>query len=238
MSIFNMFRNVMPTTPASPPAAPPAQPTAQNNPSAVPQGAESTQALTSPLDPFKDVWSPAAAQAQSADPFAAPYLQLDEGKLAQGLQQVDFTRGMNPELLQKAMSGDAQAFMETLNHVSRATLQQSTRLQTATTESALRTHSERVKGFIPDAVRQSNLQSQPISNPALAHPSVEPMLRVLRGQIAQQNPNMTPQEVASRAENFFTSAAQAVNMHSPETAQRTAAAAKEDAKYDFTDYTG
>lgn len=234
-----MFRNVMPTTPAAPaPAAPPASPTAQNNPGAIPQGAQSAAAPTSPLDPFKDVWSPAAAQAQSADPFAAPYLQLDETKLTQGLQQVDFTRGLNPELIQKAMSGDAAALMETLNHVSRATLHQATRLQAATTESALRTQSDRIKGYIPDAVKTSNLQNQPITNPALAHPSVEPMLRVLRGQIAQQNPNMTPQEVAARAENFFTSAAQAVNMHSPEAAQRTAAAAKEDAKYDFTDYTG
>lgn len=223
---------------AAPAAPKPADPLAQNNPAAVPQAPEASQTPASPLDSFKDIWAPASVQAQSADPFAAPYLTLDEGKLQQGLRQVDFTRGLNPELIQKAMSGDAASFMEVLNHTSRESFAQATRLQAATTESALHKQGDRVKEYLPDAMKKSNLASQPISNPALDNPAVQPLLQVLRGQIAQQNPNMSPQDIALRAESFFTSAAQAINMHDPAAKAQTAAQAKENAKYDFSDYTG
>jgi hypothetical protein len=239
MSIFDMFRPTQQVVAApTPTPIKPADPLAQNNPAAIPGSTESTNAPTNPLDAFKDVWKPADVQAQSADPFSAPYLNLDESKLQQGLKQVDFTRGMNPELIQKAMSGDAQAFMDVLNHTSRESFAQATRLQAATTESALRKQSDRVKEYLPNAVKAQNLSSQPINNPALDHPAVQPLLQVLRGQLAQQNPNMSPSEIAARAENFFLSSAQAVNAHNPEAKAQTAAQARENAKFDFSDYVG
>lgn len=215
-------------TPASQPGTPPAavpgssgMPNTQPNPRAG-EGTPDNPDLNntdpskgkndSPLDAFKDIFTidPEKEKNRPKDPFSEKLLNLDPKKLGEAASKMDFVRGVDPALVQKALQGDVQSFSAVLNHATRAAFMQSASMVTSLVESAIGKNNERINSVLPDRIRNSMLGFSRPENTALQHPAAQPVLAALKEQVARQMPDLGPEEIARKAEEYFLAMADAV----------------------------
>lgn len=162
--------------------------------------------VTSPLDQFTAYFKP-----QPRDPKAPqvptlrdPYLTpLDPTAFKQQVAQANFTSNIPQGVMQKAMSGDATAFQEAINSAAREAFSAAAQLSHGLAEQATRTGLERFDGALDGRIKNYSVRTQNVSNEALNHPAVAPMLNAVKAQIAQSNPNLSPMEIQTQAEQYF-----------------------------------
>ena len=175
-----------------------------NNNADLNKGAQGSQ-----LDNFKDIFKiPTDDKGQptipNTNPLADPIMSVDPQKLREAAGKMDFTRGLEPELLQKAMSGqDPQAFMQVLNSVAQNGFSTALAATATMQNQALNTYHTRLDGTLASRVRDVQISQAAPKNPALAHPSAQPVLSAIRQSVAQANPHLSPEKVAETAENYF-----------------------------------
>jgi hypothetical protein len=208
MGLFDRFTNPQPQQQQPQQQQPQSQAGAtlgQNNPNAsVPS--EGQQAPSSPLDPFKDLWKtdPTKPTQPIADPFSQPLFNTDPAKIIEAAGKADFLSQVPPELMQKVMAGnDPQALTQLINSVAQQSLALSLQLSTATVEQAGTKMGERFNSSLPEKFKGMQLDGIKPTNPALQHPAAEPMLRNLRDQVRRQEPNLSPDEVNAKAEQYL-----------------------------------
>lgn len=161
-------------------------------------------ANVSPLDKFNNIWQNPTQNGQpQVDPFSQPLLNADPAKIAEAARSHDFKQSIPQELLQKAMSGDAQSMIEIINNVGQQALTVAAQLSTATAEFAGKNVQQRFDQVFPDRFRKHQLGAIKPSNPVLEHPNAQPMLRMLREQAAANNPTWSPDQVAKWAEDYL-----------------------------------
>ena len=186
------------TAPANPGANPAV--TAGAAPAAAPAGGPSE--LAAYADLFKP--KPADPNAQRPATLADPILQpVDPTKFRESVQTANFAASIPQETLQKAMAGDAQAFMEAINHASREAFVAATTLSHGLSESASRTAAERALGSVDGKVRNMMIRTQNPTNEALSNPAVAPVFNAVKSQIATANPQLAPEAVHAAAEQYF-----------------------------------
>jgi len=98
------------------PVAEPVQqqnPENQNNPEQQQNPAQQQAVVQEQND--LDIFQSLRNNAANAKPEAAPEFTLDPTALNEAASKLNFTQGISPELMQKALSGDAEAFMQVLN---------------------------------------------------------------------------------------------------------------------------
>lgn len=212
-----IFGNKQPAAPAAPQqpavpvnnngsAGPAATQSAPANPAAHPMNM-GEQPAAHPMDSFADYFKPKAADpaAPKAPTVADPYLgPLDPEAFKAQVAQTNFASAIPAELIQKAVNGDVQSFMEAINMASREAFAASAQLSHGLVEHGARSAAERVSGSLDSRIRQFQIKSQNVSNEALAHPAVTPMVNALKMQIAQANPQLSPEQVQQQAETYFT----------------------------------
>lgn len=220
-------------------AGPATQQQAPANPGADPMamsGASGTPAAggpQNPMDSFVDMFKPRPQDPNAkraptlADPFLGP---MDPTAFKQQVATANFASAIPQETLQKAMSGDATAFAEAINHASREAFAAAAQLSHGLVEHGARTAADRVSGSLDSRIRNFQIRSQNTSNEALAHPAVAPMLNAVKVQIAQSNPNLSPDAVQQQAEQYFTQMADV--LVAPK--QQAAAAAAKPTQGDFS----
>jgi hypothetical protein len=196
--------------------------TGQQQPGQTGQQTPQNQEANSPLDAFKTMWQDdPTKQASNADPFASPLFNMDQGKVNEAIGQIDFVQQLNPELVQKAMSGqDPQAFMQVINEVGRKALLTSVQLSTATAEQAGQKIGQRFNTALPGRFKDLQIQSQAPSNPLLSNPSVAPMLDAVRQRLKMQNPDWTPAQIQQQAEKYFSDFAAELQNSDPKMADQ------------------
>ncbi|MFZ9064724.1 MAG: hypothetical protein ACO22U_13895 [bacterium] len=206
------------------------------NPGANPQAMiDGSNAAVNPLDNFANMFKP-----KPVDPNApkAPTLQdpllgpLDPSAFRQQIAQANFASGIPQETLQKALSGDAQAFTEAINSAAREAFAAAAQLSHGLVEHGARTAAERVNGSLDSRIRNFQIKSQNTSHEALSHPAVAPMLGAVKMQIAQSNPQLSPEAVQQQAEQYFTQMAEVLT--APKRAAAQAASAPKET--DFSSY--
>jgi hypothetical protein len=186
-------------TPANPAANPQAMMGAQQQPNA--------GGPVNPLDSFVGMFQPAQRDpnAQAQPTLADPLLQpLDPAQFKQQVNQANFAAAIPQEMLQKAMSGDAQAFAEAINTAAREAFSAAAQLSHGLAEHGARTAAQRLDAGLDGRIKQYQIKSQNTSNQALAHPAVAPMLNAAKMMIAQSNPQLSPEQIQSQAEQYFT----------------------------------
>lgn len=166
------------------------------------------QGNTSPLDKFSSLWKNSNVDEkgqpiQSVDPFSQPLLNADPTKIAEAASSHDFTRSIPPELMQKAMSGDAGSMVQIINHVGQQSLAVAAQLSTATAEYAGKGVQSRFDQAFESRYRKQQLQQQKSTNPVLNHPNAAPLLQMLRNQAASNNPGWSPEECSQWAESYI-----------------------------------
>lgn len=218
-----------PATQQQAPANQSADPAAMlNTPATQPAGGPQN-----PMDAFADMFKPKApaANAPKVPTLADPILgQLDPAAFKQQVSQANFAAAIPQETMQKAISGDPQAFAEAINTAAREAFAAAAQLSHGLVEHGARTAAERVNSSLDSRIRNFQIKSQNTSHEALAHPAVAPMLNAVKMQIAQSNPQLTPEAVQRQAEQYFTQMADV--LVAPK--QQAAAAAAKPASSDFS----
>lgn len=180
----------------------------QNNPGGVPP----TSAPNAPLDAFGTLWQTDPTVSPPTDPWSQPLLPSDPAKINEAASKMNMLQGVNPDLMQKAMSGsDPQAFMDVINHVAQNTLAMSAQLSSATVERAGTGIRDRINSGLEDRFNEFQLKNIPVENAALNHPAAQPLLKIAMQQIRMTNRDLTPQQIHAKAVDYLTQFAGAVN---------------------------
>lgn len=206
------------------------------NPAANPaQMIDGQNAAANPLDSFATMFKP-----KPVDPNApkAPTLQdpllgpLDPTAFRQQINQANFAASIPQDTIQKAMSGDAQAFSDAINSAAREAFAAAAQLSHGLVEHGARTAAERLNGSLDSRIRNIQIKNQNTSHEALSHPAVAPMLSAVKMQIAQSNPQLSPEAVQQQAEQYFTQMADVLTAPKRAAAQ----AASTPKEMDFSSY--
>lgn len=212
----------------------PANPLA--NPQAMPgqSAAPAANGPENPLDSFVDMFKP-----RQQDPNAAktptlndPILgQLDPSAFKQQVSQANFAASIPQETIQKAISGDPQAFAEAINTAAREAFAAAAQLSHGLVEHGSRTAAERVNSSLDSRIRNFQIKTQNTNHEALGHPAVAPMLNAVKMQIATSNPTLTPEQVQQQAETYFTQMADVLTAPKRQAAEQAAKPKENDFSY-------
>ena len=222
MSILDIFKTTPDPAPvaASPAVATPAQP--GNLPAAAPastpegngvvpagaipaEGAAPEGTPDSPLDAYKSLWDtpPTDPNTPPATPAA-----LDPTKLAEIVNKADFSQNITPEMrsaIEAGGEGATAALMQALNGTAQQVMIQSTLASNKMIEQQVAAAVAKTQASLPEMVRTQTLNTNIIeSNPVLSNPAIAPIVQAVQAQVALQNPNATPAELASLVQNTVT----------------------------------
>lgn len=182
------------------------QPVVQPNPAADPT---KTGAEVSPLERHKDLWqtNPDDKSAPSFDPNNL--FQMDQTKLSEQLNQMDFLQGADPKLLQQVAEGGENAVVamaQLMNTVARKTLEASIHVGSNMTKGALTQAMPAVDSKINDNLRRQRVNSElQALNPALSSPLAQPIVGAIQEQLLKKHPDASEQEVARMAAEILSS---------------------------------
>lgn len=163
-----------------------------------------------PLDVYAKLW-----ETTDKAPEAAPVFNLDPKVLDQVSGTLDFTKAVSPELMQKATSGDMQAMMQVMNHVGQQSYKAALAHSTSLTDKFVDSRSKfDLKGI--GAQVKSELATNAMSSiPNYSHPAVKTEVNRIAQAMQKQNPEATPDEIATATKEYFTNVYAAINPSAP-----------------------
>ena len=178
-----------------------------------------------------DVYSKMFDTANNNSDIQAPTLKIDPKVLSEVSGKMDFTKGINGEVLQKATSGDVNALLDIIKTVGQNSYRAAIEHNTALTDTFLTTRGDFEKKSLERGVK-SQLTASELSNaPNYNHPVVKAELNRIANQFAAANPDASPQEVAKAAQKYISDLQSALN---PETKKGSS----EEEEMDWSKYLG
>ena len=236
MGIMDLFK---PQTSANPSEAP--APAGSNPPPAAKTDLSANPPAVGPdgkmpgTDPNNqnplDVYSKMFDNANNNSDIQAPTFKIDPKVLSEVSGKMDFTKGINGEVLQKATSGDVNALLDIIKTVGQNSYRAAIEHNTALTDTFLNTRGEFEKKSLERGVK-SQLTASELSNaPNYNHPVVKAELNRIASQFAAANPDASPQEVAKAAQKYISDLQAALN---PETKKGS----PEEGEMDWSKYLG
>lgn len=197
MSLMDMFKS-QPSTPAS---TPDNKDLSAGNPATDASGKipGSEQAPVNPLDAYNKMLENAG---KSSD-IQAPSFRLDPKVLGEVSSGMDFTKGIDPALMEKALAGDTKSLMAVINQSNRAAYSASLEHATALTETHLGQRAAFDQGRVDKGVKQQLTTNALSTAPNYSHPVVKAELNRVANQFASANPDASPQEVAAAAQKYI-----------------------------------
>ena len=156
------------------------------------------QAETNPLDAYKNLQD----NGDNADE-SAPSFSIDDEALSGVAVKLNFIKDINPELVQKATSGDANALVALIN----ATAQQSYRAALKHVTTLTDTHLAQRETFnqkaIKSGVRENLIQQEISTIPNASHPVVQQEIARIARDFAKRSPEATPAQIKEQAIRYF-----------------------------------
>lgn len=214
------FESIGLTKPAAAPAAAPQnnqspqQPVGQQGPNAPAQ--QSQQGMQPNGNPTPN--SNVNGSNQAVDPMAAyatmftnnpdkqgevaPSFTIDGKVLDTVTGQLDFTKNVPPELMQKAMSGDMKSFMDIMNHVGREAYRNSLQHSSAMTDKFVGMREEFNGKRLPNLVREELTMGEITGGAGAKSPIVRQQLVEIAKKYQAANPDASPQQVAAAAKQY------------------------------------
>lgn len=223
MSFMDFFK----AQPAPASATPPASTSTDSNAGDIKQQSGVSNSNGDPNSLSKETQNPFDAYQKMFDNAAktstveAPSFSLDPKVVADVASKMDFTKGLSPELVQKATSGDAAAMMQLIQEVGRNSYRASLEHATKLTDTHLGQRSEfeskRVKEGVRNQLTSDALSQGSESNANLNHPVVKAELnRIARTFAASpEYQDASPQEIARAARQYMTDLHNALNPADP-----------------------
>jgi hypothetical protein len=198
------------------------------------QGTPAAGGPENPLDNFVDMFKPRPVDPNAPksltlqDPILGP---LDPNAFKQQVSQANFAAAIPQETIQKAISGDPQAFADAINTAAREAFAAAAQLSHGLVEHGARTAADRVNGSLDSRIRNFQIKTQNTNHEALSHPAVAPMLSAVKMQIATSNPTLTPEQVQQHAETYFTQMADVLTAPKRQAAEQAAKPKEPDFSY-------
>lgn len=217
MNVMDFFKAKTPTQQT--PQQPNQQPANPNQPSNINGGdlnqppAPKTPDQTNPNNPGKsgenplDTYAKLFHNAAANSEIQAPSFSLDPKVIADVSSKMNFTQGVNPELVQKATSGDAGAMIELIQEVGRNSYRAALEHSTKLTDTHLTQRSDFESKRLAKGVKQQ-LTSDALSssdNTNYNHPVVRAELNRIAESFAAspEYADAPPQQIAQAAKKYF-----------------------------------
>lgn len=188
--------------------------------------AEQTAAdpLNAHLDDLKHVWQPATTAdgkpiAPQADPLSQPLFSFKKDDVLASAKTLDFTQSINPELLTKAVGGDVDAMRQALNEAVQTGFAAMTMNAGNIMNDGFKRHGQAFDAALPSRLRNHEVANRQSDDPVLSHPAVAPILIGLKATIAQQQPNLRPDQIQQAAENYIKGLGTAFDLQNTKTAE-------------------
>lgn len=133
-----------------------------------------------------------------------PSLTPDPVKLAAAVKDVDFTKGIDAALMEKALKGDGASLVAVINQSGQSALAQSSAITARIVEQALTTLTKNYETqVIPAVLRQNNVNVALAENPLFANPATAPILEGLKTQFITKYPSATADEISTLANEYL-----------------------------------
>jgi hypothetical protein len=209
MNVMDLFKpktpEAAPKTPEVPKTKEGGSPVGDNkNPAGTDQNNLSKE-TQNPFDSYQKLFDNAAKNSD----IQAPSFSLDPKVIADVASKMNFTQGINPELVQKAQSGDAGSMMELIQEVGRNAYRASLEHATKLTDTHLGQRSEyegrRVKEGVRSQLTSDALSAGSDTNANLNHPVVKAELNRIAKSFAAspEYADASPQEIAKAAKQYL-----------------------------------
>jgi len=190
---------------ANQPGEPPPKTVAETNPNSPAKTDEN------PLDLYAKLFQNAA----TASDIQAPSFSLDPKIIAEVSSKMNFTQGVNPELLQKASGGDASAMIELIQEVGknsyRAALEHTTKLTDTHLGQRAEFESKKLVKGVKQQLTSDALGSSDNAN--FNHPVVRAELNRVAETFAAspEYADASPQQIANAAKKYMQDIHDAMN---------------------------
>lgn len=183
------------------PANPQTDPNAGKQPNGQPtpnSNVNGSNEIPDPMAAYAKMWDTPQGQQD-----APPSLNLDSKILDQVAGNMDFMQGVDPELMQKAQTGDMQAIMQMMNAVARNAYRTSLQHSSALTDKFVGVREESFSKRVPNVVREElTLNTLNGGDTSGMSPTARKQLAVIAKQFQAQNPDASPSEVAAAAKKY------------------------------------
>lgn len=188
----------------------PPQQDGQQQQQANPEGQQATPAPqaddNNPLAAFANMFDNTQKEGEENLP---PQFALTPEALNKAASSIDFTKGVDPELLAKLGEGDLSQLPALLNHVAQQAYSQSLSHGSALTDQFVGQYSKYQAEQVAPLVRQQ-LTDQALTDSAtgenthidLSNPVVKQAVQATATMLQQKNPTMSPSEIASMAKDY------------------------------------
>jgi hypothetical protein len=183
------------------------------------------QTPINPLDAYKTMYE----NANKNSDLAAPSFKLDPKTLGDVSKSMDFTKGIDPALMEKALAGDAKSLLAVINASGQAAYSASLEHATALTETHLGQRAEYEGKLLNKGVKTQLTTDALSSAPNYDHPVVKAELNRVASMYSAANPDATPQQVAKAAQKHLQDLSAALSP--PKTQDETAAGEMDWSKY-------
>ena len=140
---------------------------------------------------------------QTPEALDAPLFTMDAAKLQEAMGKSSFMGNLDPQLLQRATTGDQAAFGEVLNSVARNVMQQSVIMMQNMVQGGIGTYNTRLGQHLPNQFKQFAAKEQIGGKANLQHGAVQPMVSALMAQAMQADPTLTVAQATQQAEQYL-----------------------------------
>lgn len=194
-----------PPAPAAPAASSPAQGAQDGQAGVAPAAAPAPEA--NPLEQWAKLFTTEAPKpdaskdgkpAEQLDPF-----NISPENLAKAASGINLSQVVTPELAQKALGGDANAFMEAINKSSQMTFMMAYQAAMQAVKPALDSRFADFSKKMPDTFKQLSVDATLQGDPLLSNPALKPVVDGLRSQILSKHPDATPQQLQQAISEYF-----------------------------------
>lgn len=172
------------------------------------QNGQNTQS-NEPANPL-DVYSKLFDN-DNSNPDTPPTFSIDPKQMDQITSSMDFMRGVDQELMQKATQGDSAALLQLMNQVGRNAYRASIEHGGVLTDKFVGAYSQHAMKGVGGTVRQELTQSALSKVPNAKHPVVKKQLSQLASMFAKQHPDATAEEIAQMSQDYILTLGKALN---------------------------
>jgi hypothetical protein len=174
-------------------------------------GTEST-----PVNPL-DAYSKMFDNANSNSEIHAPSFKLDPKVIDEVAGKMNFISNISQDQINKALTGDAEAFMAVIQATSQNAYKAAIQHNTSLTDSFINQRSDFEKKQVQQGVKEQLTHQALSSAPNFNHPVIKQELNRIASQFARANPDASPVEVAEAAKQYITDLSSALNPTSSST---------------------
>jgi hypothetical protein len=170
-------------------------------PGTTPNGGNQNTQNQGPADPMAP-WAKMFDN-PSTDTDTPPSFSIDPKVMDEVVGKQDFMKGINPELMQKALAGDAQSMMEIMHTASRNAYRTAIEHGGVLTDKFVGAREAHGSKNLGSRVKEELTQHALSDTPNFQNPVVKKQLTQIAKLLSQQHPDASHQEIAKMSRDYL-----------------------------------